>query len=129
MFPARLFFVPLFLLTACATPQERCIREGAAEETRLRAQITEAEGNIERGYAIHRQIVPETVFHTCQRVRDGKIIGYYPCPETYYRAVETPVAIQVSEERKKLATLKSALPGAVRRSEDKAAQCRAVYPS
>lgn len=118
----------LVLLSACATPQERCIRTGASEQSRLLAEIKEAEGNIARGYAIHRQTVPETIFHTCQRVSDGKVVGYYPCPETYYRTVETPVAIDISEERRKLTGLKDALPAAARRAEEAAAQCRILHP-
>ena len=118
----------LALLTACATPQQRCIREGSAAQNRLVKEITETEANIARGYAIHRQTVPETIFHTCRRVRDGTVVGYYPCPETYYRTIETPVAIEVSEERKKLIGLKDALPGAQRRAEEATAQCRIQFP-
>jgi len=118
----------LALIAACATPQERCIRQGAAEQTRLLNEIKETENNISRGYAIHRQTVPETVFYTCRRVRDGKVVGYYPCPETYYRTIETPVAIDVAEERKKLRGLKDALPSACTRAAEAAAQCRILHP-
>jgi len=118
----------LALLAACATPQERCIRQGASEQTRLLNEVKETEANIARGYAIHRQTVPETVFYTCRRVRDGEVVGYYPCPETYYRTIETPVAIDVAEERKRLRGLKDALPGASTRAAEAAAQCRILHP-
>lgn len=124
-----LTLAPLALLAACATPQERCIKQGASEETQLINRITETEGNIARGYAIHRQTVPETVFYTCDRVKDGKIIGRYPCPETYYRTVETPVAIDIAEERRKLKTLKEVLPAASRRAAEAADQCRILHPT
>ncbi len=127
---SRLFrTLPLLaLVAACATPQERCIRQGATEQTRLLNEIKVSEGNIARGYAIHRQTVPETYFYSCRQVRDGVVVGYYPCPETYYRTIETPVPIDVDEERKKLRGLKDALPGAQRRAQDAAAQCRLQFP-
>ena len=126
------FILPLLtalaLLAACATPQERCIRQGATEQTRLLGEIKVTEGNIARGYAIHRQTLPETVFYRCRRIHDGKVVGYYPCPETIYRTIETPVPIVVAEERKKLRGLKDALPGAQDRAAEAAAQCRLHYP-
>ena len=128
MLRASLALSTLALLAACATPQERCIRQGASEQTRLVNEVRETEANISRGYAIHRQTVPETIFHTCRRIRDGKVVGYYPCPETYYRTVETPVSINIGEERKKLRGLKDALPGASKRASEAAAQCRIQYP-
>lgn len=128
MFRLSLTLPALAVLAACATPQERCIREGASEQTQLQRQITESEGNIARGYAIHRQTVPETVFHSCRRVKDGKVVGYYPCPETYYRTIETPVSIDTDDERRKLRRLKDALPAAQKRAAEAAAQCRVLYP-
>ncbi|NIZ15577.1 hypothetical protein HCZ87_19665 [Phaeobacter sp. HF9A] len=127
--PRAVLLLPaLAVLAACATPQERCIREGAREQARLLEEIKTAEGNIARGYAIHRQTVPEIVYQSCPRLHDGKVVGYYPCPETYYRTIETPVSINIGEERKKLRGLKDALPGAQRRAQETAAQCRADFP-
>lgn len=128
MLRAPLALSALALLAACATPQERCIRQGASEQTRIVNEISETEANISRGYAIHRQTIPETIFHTCRRVSDGKVVGYSPCPETYYRTLETPVSINIGEERKKLRGLKDALPAASKRARDAAAQCRIQYP-
>ena len=128
MFRVSLTLSALAVLAACATPQERCIRKGASEQTQLLNKIKETEANITRGYAIHRQTVPETVFYSCRRVNDGKVVGYYPCPETYYRTIETPVSIDVKEERKKLRRLQDALPAAQSRAAEAAAQCRVLYP-
>lgn len=112
------------VITACSTPQEQCISRAAAEYRGLMSKIRTAQENVNRGYAIHRQTVPYTVPDICTD-REGK---RYRCPRTEYRTEETPVPINIREERRKVATYKARLPAARRAADAGAAQCRVAYP-
>lgn len=114
----------LLTLAACATPREQCISGARAEQSAIVARIQIAEGNIARGFAIHHQRVPYTYAGICY---DG-VGGSYSCPRTGVRTSETPVAIDVAEERRKLAGLKRQLPAATARADAAAAQCRMTHP-
>lgn len=127
MLPFALLALPI--LAACATPYERCVSRNGKDYIELKQQIATTEGNIERGYAIHKQTVPETVWGYCPRYRDGNIIGHRPCPETFYREIETPVVINVAEERRKLVALKAELPALQSRQTVVEAQCAAAHPA
>ena len=111
-------------LAACATPQEACISQAQSELRSIRDQISTAEGNISRGYAIHRQTVPYTYVSTCY-TDTGEA---YQCEENGTRVQETPVAIDIAQERVKLASLQARLSGAERRANEQIAQCRLTYP-
>lgn len=88
-----------------------------------------AEGNISRGYALHTQTVPYTVMSTCFRNdRYRNIAIPYPCPSTQYRTQTTPVAIDVSEERRKLADYQKILPQLRAQAQVQVQQCVAQFP-
>ena len=114
----------LALLAACATPQEACISQARAEVAALEARISTAQGNIERGYAIHRQTVPYTYVDSC--LDDAGAL--YPCEKSGTRIEETPVAIDVAEERAKLARYRAELPVLKAQAQAQIAQCRIAYP-
>ena len=97
--PALALFACLPLI-ACATPQERCQRSATAALRAQREHIAVTRRTIDRGYAIHRQTVPYTYQGTCYHDEIS-----YSCPRTGYRTEETPVAVDISEERRKLARL------------------------
>ena len=126
MLPFALLALPV--LAACASPYNRCVREYSGDYLRLSAQIETTQGNIDRGYAIHKQTVPETVWEHCPRYRDGKIIGYRLCPETYYREIETPVVISVPSERERLKRLTRERAALQPRHDRVTEQCRAAHP-
>ncbi len=111
-------------LAACATPQERCISGARSEQANISAQIGIIEGNIARGYAIHRQNVPYTFIGTCYDNTRTR----YSCEKNATRIVETPVAIDIAEERRKLAPLKGRLMAVQARMDANVAQCRAQFP-
>ncbi len=111
-------------LSACATPQETCIRDARGELGAIAAQIRTAEGNIARGYAIHYQTVTFTYAGTCINGAGD----HYPCERTNTRVDETPVTIDMAEERRKLAALQTRLTGARARADTSAAHCRVAYP-
>lgn len=114
----------LALLAACATPQEQCINTASNEVKTIRSGISATQGNISRGYAIHRHTETYQVAETCF---DGNKKPYR-CFETEYRTVETPVSVNVSEERRKLAALQKRLPAAMRQMKAGVANCRVQYP-
>ena len=114
----------LALLAACATPQEQCINTAANEVGTLRNNIVTLNGNISRGYAIHHSQEQYEVADICYD-KDKKP---YTCHHTAYRSVETPVTIDVADQRRKLAELKRRLPAATQRMNQGIAACRATYP-
>lgn len=114
----------LGLVGACATPKEQCISQATLNLRTLNGLISETEGNISRGYAIHKQSVPYTYSGTCYNER----LGAYACPKTGSRIQETPVPIDVSDQRKRLGSLKKQLPEAKRVAAHKVKQCEATYP-
>ncbi len=120
----HLALAALTLLTACGTPQEQCIHRASADYRKLQARISVVEGNIDRGYAIHKQEQPYKVARICYD-KDKKP---YACLETEFRTIETPVAINVAEERHKLSTLKRQLSDTRRKMAREIAACRERYP-
>ncbi len=114
----------LALLAACATPQEQCINTASNQVRTMQALINTTQGNIARGYAIHRSQEPYEVIDVCYDT-DGKS---YNCFHTEYRTKETPVAIDVTEERRKLAQLKRRLPAEKRKMDAAIANCRVQFP-
>ncbi len=113
----------LVLLAACATPQEQCINTAAEPARALQQKITELEGNITRGYAIHKQRQTYTLATICY---DKDKIPY-SCLADDYRWVETPVTINIPEQRRQLAILKRRLPAEQRKARQAIAACRATY--
>ena len=114
----------LAILAACATPQEQCINTASSQVRTMQSLINTTEGNIARGYAIHRSQEPYEVLDVCYDA-DGKA---YSCFHTEYRTKETPVAIDVAEERRKLAQLKRRLPAERRKMDAAIANCRIQFP-
>lgn len=119
----------LGLLAACATPREQCIAGATQDYRSVEAAIATAQGNIARGYALHTQTVPYTVPSTCYRNDPYRnIVIPYPCPTTQYRTQTTPVAIDVSEERRKLADYQKILPQLRKQAQVQVQQCVAQFP-
>jgi len=114
----------LALIAACATPQEQCINTASNEVRSIRSGISTTQGNIARGYAIHRSQESYQAPDICYN-KDKKP---YRCFHTQYRTIETPVTIDVTEERRKLANLNKRLPVATRKMNAGVANCRIQYP-
>ena len=114
----------LFLVAACATPQEQCINTASNQVQVLQNGIAKAQGNISRGHAIHKHREEYQVADICY----DKEKKPYTCYDTEYRTIETPVSIDMNEERKKLADLKRRLPAAKRKMLTDINSCRVAYP-
>jgi Tfp pilus assembly protein PilP len=68
------------VLSACATPQEQCISRVTADLRNTRAALVTAQENVARGYALHREREPYTVYETCFRTNANGARIAFPCP-------------------------------------------------
>ena len=123
-----LFFLPLAALAACATPQEQCISQVSAQARVLQAQVNETRGNIQRGYAIATVQDVRTVNTRCTGTNADGTTFTFPCQEVETVDRQEPVAINVAEERVKLADLEARLRTAQAQADAGRAQCIAQYP-
>ncbi len=127
--PPCLALAATLVLAACATPRQQCINDATQQVRSVESALSTAQGNISRGYALHRQSVPYTVNHTCYReYPHTRTVIPYSCPSTYYRTQTTPVAIDVAEERRKAAQYREVLSGLREAAAARVAQCSAQFP-
>lgn len=122
---ARYAPAPLLLaLAACATPQERCIRDATRDLRTVNALIAESEATLARGYAIvEEQRLVHVGFGYCIGGR-GRV-GYRFCGETYPTTVRRPAAVDLDAERRKLAGLRGKAEELERAAGPAVAQCQA----
>ncbi|WP_112322573.1 hypothetical protein [Oceanibium sediminis] len=120
---------PLLLL-ACATPQERCLDSARANVTGLQTAIAIAEANIARGFALDRQVVPQSRLTFCTGTGFGERVrvGLNTCRETRYRTVSTPVPLDIEAEQRKLESMRERLPTAIAERDRAVAACLAQVP-
>ncbi len=111
-------------LAACATPQQRCVAQATADVRSLQAQIKTTEATIARGYALHRQSVPYTRTRICHN-KEGLA---FPCHRTGFHRIETPVTVDIDNEKAKLAQMKAKLAKVLPKALAAAKQCRKTYP-
>lgn len=120
----------LALLTACGTPQERCIREASRDMAVVDQLIAETEGNLQRGFALQRETVYRTKFEDC--TPDPTAADPAPrrrmCPVQQPDTVTRPVAINLADESAKLASLEAKRTQQGKVAAAAIAQCRAVHP-
>jgi hypothetical protein len=98
-------------LTACElSPRASCIRDAETEVRQIRdrveilnRRISEKTSDINRGYAIHSQQQKIVVRGTCVSQYGYK----YDCPKNDYQTIETPVSINLPEERNTRKNLKN----------------------
>ncbi len=115
----------LTLVSACSTPLENCISNAQSNYNATYRAIQVAQENVARGYAINRQRVPYQTTGICYNYT----IGNYSCMQTDYRTEETPVSIDVNEERQKIKEYSAALPSLQRQAGAATAQCQQTYPA
>lgn len=126
----------LTLLTACGTPQERCIN-GVTRDLRVVDRlIATSEGNLKRGYALEEVVVTSTEWLPCPvppaaTLPDGTLAPA-PAPQlcpTPVRDTETrPKAINLRDEAETLASLKTKRKELNRGAAKAIAQCKAEFP-
>ena len=96
----------LATLASCITsPRAACIQSAGAEVRSINStmdymirQISKRTTDIDRGFAIHSQQQRIVVRGTCRSKS-----GYeYDCPKNEVQTIETPVSLNIMEERRKL---------------------------
>ncbi|MBD9525377.1 hypothetical protein [Paracoccus sp. PAR01] len=124
--------LPVLILTACGTPQERCIGRNTSEYRSVSRLLAEVEGNLARGYAWEERQVTRTEWDNCPFVvydRDGdRHVGYRTCLRDVTDTERYRVAIDPAAETRKrdnLAARKAELSTSAKRAVD---ACKAAYP-
>ena len=114
-------------LAACATePLQLCLREANSEYRAAWDARDEVVGNISRGYAIHTQRVPYQYSSLCY---DSYTMSNYSCMQTGSRNQDTPVSINIQEERNKLRYIDSVLGTLEQEALAARRVCHATYPA
>lgn len=122
------YLLPLVALTACATPQERCISGVTAELRTITGLINQTQGNIDRGFAVETRQEAREVNTTCRgRTESGEEVRVR-CEEVIVRDVRVPVTIDIANERVKLDQLRTRQQRLLAESDAAVSQCRALYP-
>ncbi|MBC7144317.1 MAG: hypothetical protein H5U24_02815 [Thioclava marina] len=129
---AALFLIPLVLLAACGTPQERCIRQSTAELRRVTQLVAEVRGNLARGYAWQEYETETSRWEICgyDTITKGDKVIRRPrmCLEDYTVTRERPVPIDPVVEKRKLENLLKRQAELSKAAEAQIAACKAAYP-
>lgn len=127
--PRVLICLPL-LVAACATPQERCLSDATAALRPVDRLIAETEGNISRGYGLQATTVYRDVWVPCWGGYGayGYRAGGGMCIDEQAQIIQKPVAVDIREERTKLAQLKAKRRELAAAAAPKVAACEARFP-
>jgi hypothetical protein len=121
----------LLALVACATPQQRCITKAAPDLPVLNRLIAETEGNLSRGYAFTEVEMEIPVWKLCRgdlTVGTGEV-SQSLCLETETTTSREPVAIDLTAEAAKLASMRARRDAIEAQAQPAFAQCQAQFPS
>jgi hypothetical protein len=135
MSPRLILLIPLLVLVACGTPQQRCINGVTRDLRIINDLIEETELNLARGYELEEYTVIRTAWVACYppvvvTTSDGQQVVQPArmCLEDYEDTLTRPRAIDPVTERNKLKGLKDRQAALSRQAEPAIAQCRALYP-
>ncbi len=104
MKPLHLIILPL-LIAACVDPGQACRKEATKDLQTVRALIEETEQTIARGYAI--KTGSRNIAYTDFCLGTGHSnVGVSFCNRIEPVRTEKPVAVDLNEERRKLASLR-----------------------
>lgn len=127
MFARTVLVLPV-VLAACGTPQERCISGATAPLRPVDRLIAETQGNISRGYGLQATTIYRDVWVPCYA-------GYGPyrapggmCIDEQAQIIEQPVAVDIAEEKVKLAQLQAKRKELAAQASSQVAACKATYP-
>ena len=127
-----LLMIPLIALTACGTPQERCIRQSTSELRRVDALLGEVQANLARGYAWQSYETTSSRWEVCgtRRIKKGDKVIEKPrmCLEDYTVTRRRAVPIDPEVETRKRDNLLAKKRELTALAQRQIAQCRALYP-
>lgn len=115
-------------LTACATPQERCIGEATRELRTLNRLADETRANVARGFAYRTETEVRTVRTTCTGRNEDETTFTFPCEEVETFDRRVPVAIDIAAEEAKLASLEARIREREAALAGRVEACRTAYP-
>ncbi|MDT1063712.1 hypothetical protein RM190_17730 [Paracoccus sp. CPCC 101403] len=123
--------LPVLIVAACGTPQERCIGRNTGEYRAVSSLLAEVEGNLARGYAWEERQTVRTEWDQCayRYAADGAwMVGYRPCLRDVVDTERYRVPIDPAAETRKrdnLQARKQALTPSARQAVE---ACKAAYP-
>jgi hypothetical protein len=120
--------LPLLALAACATPRESCISSAQRELRTVDSLIAQTQGNINRGYAVAEVQDVRTRRTRCTGTNADGSTFTFPCEETDTVRRQVPVAINIAEERAKLASLQQQRERLAPATQAAIQQCVALHP-
>lgn len=113
-------------LTACASPQDRCLRNATVDLRTVNRLIAETEQSIARGYTYElEQSRVQVGIGFCTGSRGGFLF----CGNNTQQIQKRPVAIDADSERRKLASLKTKRSELQEAASATVAACRTRYGS
>ncbi len=121
-----ILLLALLLLAACATPREQCMSSATRDLRVLDRLIAESKANIERGYGYGTERFTNWQWGICGRYRNGTL-AY--CWEPYDSFRRVPVAVDLSEEQRKLDSMIRRRNELAREVQPRIAACDATYPA
>lgn len=130
--PSLCYAMPLALLAACGTPQERCIARETRDLRILDRLIAETEADLKRGYALEEVTIWTPRWQICE----GQVApppGAEPslpdmCLEDVAQTVTRPKAINLAQTRQTLAELRKKRDAQAVEVAPAVAACRAAHP-
>ena len=128
--PFGFLTVASFVLAACGTPQERCIRSATKELRTVEALIAETHANLSRGYRYERDEIIRYAWVRCDReyLSPGHLAPRQMCWEPYTDIVERPVAIDPAAEKRALDGLNARRTTLERQAAIQIDACKAESP-
>ena len=119
---ATLILIPVLALTACASPRERCLSAANRPVATLDGLIRQTQGNIDRGFAVAEVQDVRVLRRSCEGTNADGSTFTFPCEETETFTRREPVAINIAEERVKLAQLRDRRATALREAQARSQQ-------
>ena len=110
------------LLGACASPQDRCLRQAQAPLVELDAQISESEQARARGYRIMPATEARTTVHICAWPKEPVLFCTRHTPATR----ETRVVVEAGSEQANLDRLRAERRAVAEETAQRVASCNAV---
>lgn len=122
--------LPLLVLAACGTPQERCIARNTRDLTQVNRFIAEAQGNLARGYAYEDVTDTRMEWVPCYAppATPGDKPKPHLCWEERTYTERRAKAIDLGAEQSKLEGLLRKRDELLAAAQPVIAQCKAEYP-
>ena len=123
----KIGLLSLAVLAACSTPKEDCLNEALRDLRVVQTLIVESEETIRRGYAFQSETRAIQSLQFCLGTRSHRAgLGF--CNQVIPITKQTPVAVNLDEERAKLRSLKNKEIQLRKESLRQQATCEAEFP-